>query len=135
MSEVTRRDLHCVGCDARPGTEPMDEHHRILGNTADERPSVKLLLCGRGNHPTGPDGQRWCHGSAHTWRKAFGDPRGYIVSRHADPAVVTLTAAVWYQQPSLGRVGWYALDDDGGLRGPLPLPAPPDWEVLDGRRR
>lgn len=105
----------------------MAEHHRILGDTSDERPSNKLLLCGTGNVPPG------CHGEAHYWRQAFGRPRGYIVTRLAR-ADVTLHQPVWYSQPSLARVGWYCLTDDGELHGPLDLPAPPE-PVYEQRTR
>lgn len=104
MSVVTDRDGgRCVRDDNPAG--PFSEHHRILGNRSDNRPSNKVLLCGTGT--TG------CHGAVHHDRKAnaWG---GYIVSRHADPEV-TLLVPVYYDQPSLGRVGYYLLDDDGGL--------------------
>jgi hypothetical protein len=115
----------CVSCGALPGRPlPVAEHHRILGNTDDERASNKLTLCGTGNVPPG------CHGEAHSHRKVFGDPRGYIVSRHG-PREATLDVPVWYDQIALGRVGWFLLDDAGGLvrAGRPPLLAAGDHVV------
>lgn len=106
MSVVTDRDGNrCVRCGKPHTAGPFSEHHRIHGNRSDNRPSNKLLLCG-----TGITG---CHGEVASDRKrnAWG---GYVVSRHVDPAM-TLQVPVYYYQPALGRVGYYLLDDDGGL--------------------
>jgi len=98
-----------VACGAASGHPlPVADHHRILGDTTDNRPSNKIALCGTGNVPPG------CHGQVHSRRKAFGDPLGYIVTRHQDREV-TLRVPVYFSQPDLGRTGWYLLDDDWGL--------------------
>jgi hypothetical protein len=123
VTAVTLRDMHCVGCDADPARRSCEEHHRRPGDTSDNRPSAKVLVCGFGNNLRDADGRWWCHGRAHQRREAFGDPRGLIVSRHGT-AGTTLLRPVFYYQPSLARVGWYLLDDDGGLTGPLDQPWP-----------
>jgi hypothetical protein len=109
-TEVRARDGdRCISCDHPAGHPlPLAVHTRILGDHDDDRPSNKLTLCGTGNLPPG------CHGLAHSSRKVFGDPRHYIVSRYGARSA-TLAIPVWYNQPSLGRVGWYLLDDDYGL--------------------
>ena len=118
MSEVTGRDGGCCVACGRPPWDPLPiaGHHRILGNTDDNRPSNKLDLCGTGNAPPG------CHGEAHSRRKQFGDPNGYIVTRHG-PRDITLQIPVFYYQPRFGRVGWFLLDDDLNL-----IP----WEPVQG---
>ena len=109
MTAANSRDLRCVACGAPNGHPlPVADHHRILGDTTDNRPSNKIALCGTGNVPPG------CHGQAHSRRKAFGDPLGYIVTRHQDREV-TLRVPVYFSQPDLGRTGWDLLDDDWGL--------------------
>lgn len=110
------RDGHCVACDHHGQTGlPLAEHHRILGNRDDDRPSNKLSLCGTGNVPPG------CHGETHSHRKTFGNRNGYIVTRHG-PRTATLEVPVYFNQPSLGRVGWYLLDDHWGLTRCDPQP-------------
>jgi hypothetical protein len=110
MSEAADRDGNrCVGCGKPAGHPlPLAEHHRILGDRTDNRLSNKITLCGTGNVPPG------CHGMAHSQRKHFGGLRGYIISRHGKPGS-TLEQPVYYDQPMLGRVGWYLLDDEGGM--------------------
>ncbi len=100
-------------------------HHRILGNTDDNRPSNRIALCGSG--VSGCHGIR-IHGPSQRSDPAAGrrwaEAMGYRISRHVPDRAMTLTIPVWYQQPAIGRVGWYYLDDDGGLQGPLDLPHP-----------
>jgi hypothetical protein len=115
VSAVSERDLGCVACGNMRG--PFNEHHRVKGRRSDRRTSNLILLCGSGSQgchgrteqagATGPD-------SGPAWAKAH----GYLVNSHFPPES-TLDVLVWYQQPSLGRVGWYQLDDDGGLFGPV----------------
>lgn len=114
------RDMSCVACGKSTG--PFNLNHRIKGRRSDRRTSNLILMCGSGT--TG------CHGkteqasatgndSGPAWAKA----RGYLVNSHLPPGA-TLDVLVWYNQPSLARVGWYQLDDDGGVSGPVGLPPP-----------
>jgi hypothetical protein len=98
----------CVCCGEYGAS---DDHHRILGNTADNRLSNLLRL------------RHACHMRWHQREPRRARDLGYIVSRHG-PREATLTRPVWYQQPALARVGWYTIDDSGGLDGPLDLPPP-----------
>lgn len=128
MSAVSDRDLRCVACDQPAG--PFNEHHRRKGDRGDNRPSAKLLLCGSGTV--------LCHGkteqvgaTATNAGPRWARDRGYLVSRHL-PRAATLDVLVWYNQPSLARVGWFQLDDDGGLNGPVGQPPPPGEAGSDG---
>lgn len=96
----------CVrdGAVLSPQPGSYSEHHRILGNRADNRPSNKLSLCGSGT--TG------CHGWVHAHPREARE-KGWIVTRHG-PRDATRTVPVWYSQPGL-RTGWYLLGDDGSL--------------------
>lgn len=126
---MARDGGRCVADGVQFGSwQAYSAHHRILGDRADNRPSNMIMLCGTG--ATGCHGLR-VHGHAHRDDEARGrrwaERLGYRVSRHADRET-TLTIPVWYDQPGL-RVGWYYLDDDGGLSGPLDLPRPVEADL------
>jgi len=112
MSLVADRDAPggmCVCCGERGAS---DDHHRILGNTADDRLSNLLRL------------RHACHMRWHQREVRRARELGYIVSRHG-PREATLEVPVWYDQPQAARVGWYRLDDAGQVEGPLDQPPPP----------
>lgn len=111
---VRERDGNrCVACDTVMG--PWSVHHRQLGNRDNNALSNLILLCGTGT--TGCHGVR-VHGSSSTTDLARGrrwaSDLGYIVTRHG-PRDSALHRPLWYNQPSLHRVGWYVLDDEGGI--------------------
>jgi hypothetical protein len=114
-ADLILRDRRCVSC----GAAQCRRHHRILGNTSDNRLSNRLALCGWGNVPPG------CHGGAHQAGR-LARTLGYIVTRHG-PRTATLDVPVFYYQPAAGtlpgRIGWFTLDDAGEL-APVDLPMP-----------
>ena len=125
--DAAHRDLNCCCCDRRiyspedmrllvPDTL-VSQHHRVLGNRADNRLSNKILLYGSGT--------RECHARWHGPQRREGERLGYIV-RHG--IYSTLAVPVWYWQPSLGRVGWFLLTDTGNFDH---LDAPADAHAFD----
>ena len=106
--DVAGRDGYssvCCGVRLDMGAQ-ASQHHRILGNRRDNRPSNGLLLQGTGS--------AGCHWRWHVPDRAEAERLGYVVTKFRGPAR-TLEVPVWYHQPHLGRVGWYLLDDDGWL--------------------
>lgn len=78
---LIRDRYRCVRCGSDLANCRYSVHHRKLrsqGGT-DDLPNV-ILLCG-----SGTDG---CHHLVHSRRKEVGEPGGYIVPRHEDPAAV-----------------------------------------------
>jgi hypothetical protein len=109
----------CVACGFRldAGNEQGSLHHRIHGNRSDNRPSNKLVLHGTGI--TGCHDRARITGNASAERQVGeAERRGLVITRHA-PVSFTLSTPVFYDQPHLARVGWYLLDDEAGLHGPL----------------
>jgi len=119
MNHITDRDgAQCVCCGTPLAGQRYSVHHRIYGNRGDNRPSNLVTLLGTGT--------TLHHMQAHRRKSTWAIPNGYAVSRHA-AREATLVVPVWYYQPALGRVGWFLLDDDGGLtayQGPELAPAP-----------
>jgi hypothetical protein len=115
--DVTRRDLNCVCCDEivlrEDGSRLVpvrqySQHHRVGGpGRKDNRASNGLLLAG-----TGSGG---CHWAWHFHDRAEAERLGYIVRRAFADRFPLPAVPAWYDQPSLARVGWYLLDDSGGL--------------------
>lgn len=102
--DVSGRDgRSCVCCGQRldTGHTQASQHHRILGDRRDNRPSNGILLQG-----TGSSGHHW---RWHVPDRAEAERLGYIVRRGV--LAVTTAIPVYYLQPHLGRVGWYLLDD------------------------
>jgi hypothetical protein len=95
----------CVCCGQRldTGHAQASQHHRILGDRTDNRPSNGLLLQG-----TGSSGHHW---RWHIPDRLEAERLGYIIRRGV--LAVTTAIPVFYRQPNLGRVGWYLLDDHG----------------------
>ena len=96
----------------------VSAHHRILQNRRDNRLSNLILLAGSGS--------RGCHWQWHSRERAEAERLGYIV-RHG-LAADTARIPVYNNQPSLGRVGWHRLTDDGDL---IHLDAPPEACAID----
>lgn len=123
--DITTRDKRCVACGELAG--PMVDHHRRLGDRADDRLSGKIRLCGFGNMPPG------CHGLVHQHGRLAREVYGYIVSKHFRPEVMA-EIPVWYNQPARGplraRFGWFLLTDTG-LLVPRPGLSRPDRSLTE----
>jgi len=127
--DAAHRDLHCVCCD-RPLFAQADmrrlvpehlanQHHRVLGNTKDNRLGNKILLYGSGT--------QGCHGRWHNHDRTEAERLGYII-RHGQFSATPMVVPVWYQQPSMGRIGWHLITDAGGW---IRVDADPAADAMD----
>ena len=136
---ASARDLHCICCDTRlyypvQGVDLqliapswlISEHHRVLGDRSDNRLQAKILLQGSGTIG--------CHWRWHNPDRVEAERLGYIVRRafvhrRCDPLLLE-AIPVWYNQPSLSRVGWQLLPEDG-KPVPFPLEASASADAID----
>lgn len=100
----TRDEGKCARCGRWVSFDRCEIHHRLLrAQGPDNRPCNLVTLCSARSYDAGIG----CHEKVHDRRLTLGEPFGWIVPSHGDPAAIPI------QHHDLGRV-W--LGADGGYR-------------------